>query len=104
MRLHEADDDRPRGERVDFGERRGLNLEQHGGCGEHGRRTGVEAHPLEQLVSEMAALAGPALHVEGHAELEKLGRDIGGQGDPCLVGKGLLQHTDTEWHPTAPCS
>ena len=48
----------------------------------------------------MAALAGAALHLDGDAELEELGRDVGCQGDACLVGKGLLQHTDTEWHPT----
>jgi hypothetical protein len=98
--LKEAHDDGAGLQRLDLCERRRLNFQQHAGGIENGRGLRVELNPLEQRVGEVAALAGAALHVEGDALLHELGRDVGCQGDACLVGKGLLQHTDTEWHPT----
>ena len=91
----------PGGERVDLGERRRLDLRvARSTPPSTAAASSVQLHVLEQLVAVVAALAGAALQVDRCAELEKFGRDIGCQGDPRLVGKGFLQHTDTEWHPT----
>jgi hypothetical protein len=63
----------------------------------------VKLHVLEELVGKVALLARAVFHVDGRAKLHEFGGNIGGQGDARLVDKGLLQHPDTEWHPTAPC-
>jgi hypothetical protein len=90
MRLQKTYDDGLGVERLDRGQRRRLNREQHSRRAQHRHGLGVKLHAFELRVGVVTALAGAALHVDGGTELQELGRDIGCQGDPCLVGRGFL--------------